>query len=259
MTHLRTAGLTAMAFLLVSPVLAQNASPKQPDIHIVECRPHNAAQEQADQALAMSALDVMQTHDLDKLNALLPDLKTALGHAPDQPSQPERCGDTIRVYSDDLSDVLAMSARLDGHEKELGATKVEQYDAMSYPLLAFIVGWIAFENKDFASAHDAYAKGLLNDPNFNSLIMEDTLTLAALDRSPEALSQLDAYLARNPDLPNEQMAGALRKRGYVLVELERWDEAEAAYRQSLKLAPDDETATGELEYIAQTRPSKPAN
>ncbi|HTN41170.1 MAG TPA: hypothetical protein VLZ84_08470, partial [Asticcacaulis sp.] len=67
MTHLRTAGLLAMAFLLPPPALAQNASPKQADIHIVECRPHNAAQDKADQALAMATLDVMQTHDLVKL------------------------------------------------------------------------------------------------------------------------------------------------------------------------------------------------
>jgi tetratricopeptide (TPR) repeat protein len=259
MTASRTFGLIAAAFLVASPALAEDTTPRQPDVQIVECRTHDAAQEKADMALAMSALDFMQAHDMDKLNTMLPDLKTALGHAPDIVSHPEHCGDSIIVYSDELSDVLTVSAMIQGHEKEFGASKVAQHEVLPYPLLAFVVGWIEFENEDFQSAHDAYAKGLLNDPNYHLLIMEDTLTLAALHRSPEALGQLDAYLARNPDLPDAQMANALRKRGYVLVELERWDEAEAAYKDSLKLEPDDETAQGELEYITANRPSKPAN
>ncbi|HTM80858.1 tetratricopeptide repeat protein [Asticcacaulis sp.] len=259
MISMRMFGLMAAAFFVAAPALAEDATPRLPDVQIVECRTHDATQEKADQALAMSALDLMQAHDIDKLNARLPDLKAALGHAPDVLSHPEHCGDSIIVYSDELSDVLTVSAMIQGHEKEFGASKVAQHEALPYPLLAFVVGWIEFENEDFQSAHDAYAKGLINDPNYHSLIMEDTLTLAALHRSPEALGQLDAYLARNPDLPDAQMANALRKRGYVLVELERWDEAETAYKDSLKLEPDDETAQSELEYIAQNRPSKPAN
>jgi tetratricopeptide (TPR) repeat protein len=245
------AALAATAF----PALAGMPA----DVQTIDCQTHDAAREKADRDLAMAAIELMKTHDLAGLNDSLPTLKTALAHAPDAPARPERCGDTVIVYSDQMSDMLAISGLLAGHEKDTGATKVEQREALPYPLLAFAVGWIAFENKDFAAAHDAYAQGLRNDPNDHAIIMEDTLTLAALQRSPEALAQLDAYLARNPDLPDELMAGALRKRGYVLVELARWDEAEAAYRQSLKLAPDDETAKGELEYIVQTRPSRPAN
>jgi tetratricopeptide (TPR) repeat protein len=259
MTVSHTLGLMAAAFLVVSPALAQDAAPRQPDVLIVDCRTHDAAQEKADQALAMSALDLIQAHDMDKLNAMLPDLKAALGHAPDVVSHPEHCGDSIIVYSDELSDVLTISGMIEGHEKDFGASKAEQHETLPYPLLAFVVGWVAFENEDFQAAHDAYAKGLLNDPNYDSLIMEDTLALAALHRSPEALGQLDAYLARNPDLPDAMRANALRKRGYVLVELERWDEAEAAYKDSLKLEPNDETAQSELEYITANRPSKPAN
>jgi len=259
MIMVRTLGLITAGLLLAAPVLAEEAAAPLPDVRIVDCRTHDAAQEKADQALVMSALDLIQAHDMDKLNALLPDLETALGHAPDAPSYPEHCGDSLIVYSDELSDFLTLSAMVTGHEKTFGASKVEQRAALPYPLLAFAIGWTYFENEDFQSAHDAYAKGLLNDPDFNSLIMEDTLALAALHRSPEALGQLDAYLARNPDLPDEQMANALRKRGYVLIELERWDEAETAYKDSLKLDPDNETAQGELEYIAANRPSGTAD
>lgn len=43
---------------------------------------------------------------------------------------------------------------------------------------------------------------------------------------------------------------------YDLVELGRWDEAEAMLHKTLKLVPDDERAKHELEYIAKARPPK---
>lgn len=55
----------------------------------------------------------------------------------------------------------------------------------------------------------------------------------------------------------EDKARALRGLGYALVEQGKWEEAEAAYREAVKLAPKDKRAPAELQYIAQHRP-KPA-
>lgn len=246
---------TAASMTIAAPALAQIPA----DVQVIGCQTHDAAQEKADNDLAMQAIGLMQARDIAKLDALTPDLKAALARAHDKPSLPERCGDTLIIYTDQMNKMLSLAALVDGHEKELGASKVEQREALPYALLGFIVGWIAYEHQDYAAAHEAYAKGLRNDPDYNILIMEDTLTLTGLHRSEEALAQLDTYLARNADLPDEMKANALRKRGYVLVELGHWDEAEAAYKDSLKLEPNDETAQGELEYIGKNRPSKPAN
>lgn len=46
---------------------------------------------------------------------------------------------------------------------------------------------------------------------------------------------------------------ALYLKGYALVELRRWDEAEARYRQALALDPNDAKAKNELVYIAEQR------
>jgi len=221
------------------------------NLEIVDCRTHNEAQEKADLDLATQALQVMQTHNQAKLNQMLPDLKAALDHAPDMPAKPEHCGDTINIYSDNIADLLAVTAILAGHEKEIGASQALQKAALPYPLLAFVVGWIEYENGDYQAAHEAYAKGLKNDPDYHSLVMEDTLALAFIGRSADALQQLDAYLARNNDLDDKDMAAAQRKRGYVLVELGRWDEAEKAYKDSLRLEPGNTIAQGELDYIKQ--------
>ncbi|ESQ81706.1 hypothetical protein AEAC466_20645 [Asticcacaulis sp. AC466] len=224
--------------------------------HIVDCRTHDAAQENADQALASKALDLIEAHDIAKLNEMMPALKAALAHAPDVPAATEKCGDTVVVYTEDVTKFLALSAYLMSPQSPLKGSKVEQRPPLPYPLLAFIIGWTDYENQDFAAAHEVYVKGLKNDPDNHALIMEDTLTLAELGRSEEALTQLDAYMARNADLPDVLKAGALRKRGYVLVELHRWDEAEKAYSDSLVAEPGNEIAEGELEYIRQNRSSK---
>lgn len=243
--------LRATALLGLAAVAHSSSAADFANIQIVECRVHDAAQEKADTDIANRAMLIMQQHDQAKLNQMLPDLKAALNHAPDMPAKPEHCDDTINVYSDKLSDMLIITAMLQGHEKDIGATEVVQKGASAYPLLAFVVGWIEYENGDYQSAHEAYAKGLKNDPDYHSLVMEDTLALAFMGRSAEGLQQLDAYLARNEDLDDSDAAAAQRKRGYVLVELGRWGEAEKAYKASLKLDPGNTIAKGELDYIRQ--------
>ena len=46
---------------------------------------------------------------------------------------------------------------------------------------------------------------------------------------------------------------ALRGQGYILVELHRLDEAEAAYRKCMALVPDEPKSKAELGYIAEQR------
>lgn len=49
---------------------------------------------------------------------------------------------------------------------------------------------------------------------------------------------------------------AWRGMGFNLIELGRWDEAEAMFNKALELDPDDARAKNELEYIARHRPKK---
>ena len=49
---------------------------------------------------------------------------------------------------------------------------------------------------------------------------------------------------------------ALRGEGFSLIELGRWDEAEAKFKKALALDPNDEMAKNELAYIAEKRPRR---
>lgn len=46
---------------------------------------------------------------------------------------------------------------------------------------------------------------------------------------------------------------ALRGRGWVYADMKRWDEAEAALKESLEYEPDNAMALGELRYVASER------
>jgi tetratricopeptide (TPR) repeat protein len=223
---------------------------------VVDCRPHDAVQEKADMDLAMQALNVMATHDMAKIDALMPDLRAALNRAPDVPSRPELCGDKVVVYTADTTSFMVVSA-LVSSGKIKGAASVEMRYEMPYAQLAFDVGWIEYEHHDFDAALKDYGKGLRNDPDHAILESEYVSTLFNLGRNAEGLESVDAFLAAHPALKGTGKGALLRKRGYVLVELGRWDEAEAAYRQSLVEDPNSAVAKGELDYIAKNRPDKP--
>lgn len=250
------AGVAAVMALAVAPMAHAAVADT---IRIVECRTHDEAQEKKDTELARKALEAMQSGGVDKTWRLLPELEAALARAPDVPSLPERCGDTIYIYSDDIVQLLTMTAHVTG-TPELSKVSVVQRAALPYGTLGYIVGWLYYEKKDFGAAHRAFAKGMLNIPDDYVLVAEDSLTLAHMHRSREALELLDKFLAGHPDLADDEKAALQRKRGYVLIELDRNDEAEAAYKESLRLEPGNKTAQGELDYIAQQRKaSKPAS
>lgn len=226
------------------------------DTTIIDCQTHDAVQEQADRDLATKAFGVMKTHDMAAIDKLLPQLQAALDHAPDKASQPEHCGDTVIIYSDDMEDMLILSAQV-AQIPELAKDKVEQREALPYHSLAFIVGWIGVEHKDYAAAEKAYRRGLLNDPDDATLVSELSLCLAYQGENLEALNMIDTFLAAHLDLNDFDHALLLRKRGYSLVELGRLNEGEAAYKESLIYAPNNPTAEAELQYIQQQRAKTP--
>lgn len=71
---------------------------------------------------------------------------------------------------------------------------------------------------------------------------------AQLKRLDEALATDDAGLNLAADTDADK-ARFLRGRGYALTELNRLDEAEAAYRDSLKMEPGNPLAMRELAYV----------
>jgi tetratricopeptide (TPR) repeat protein len=64
---------------------------------------------------------------------------------------------------------------------------------------------------------------------------------------------LDSAGTGPEDVRDRFKAAALRGKGFVLIDLDRLDEAEKAERESLKFEPNHPVALKELDYIAQQR------
>jgi len=73
----------------------------------------------------------------------------------------------------------------------------------------------------------------------------------ALKSYQRALELSSAHASQAADQPL-----ALRGLGFSLTELGRFDQAEAAYRRSLELDPDNEIALNELEYLRRARDAR---
>ncbi|WKL58228.1 tetratricopeptide repeat protein [Asticcacaulis sp. ZE23SCel15] len=221
------------------------------NMSVVECQTHDLSKEAADRKLMLQAFKYMEARDFKKLTKLKPKLQTALTRAPDKPSQPEKCGDEIIIYAEGLVPLLMMSAML--KDGQLGASKVTQREPLPYAMLAYAAGWMAFEDGDFATAEASYSKGLLNEPDNLALTAELSTALAKQGRTEEALAVADAYLSAHDDPEDTNRALMLRRRGYALIDLNRLDEAEAAYKEALALVPDHQIALNQLAYIREQK------
>jgi len=79
------------------------------------------------------------------------------------------------------------------------------------------------------------------------------------DKALPAFTRAAESAQRLPGQRRVNMLGrAWRGMGFTLIELGRWDEAEAVFNQALELNPNDEKAKNELAYIAQNRPKRRA-
>ncbi len=121
-----------------------------------------------------------------------------------------------------------------------------------YPSAALYLGSYFNEIGNPQEAASFLQAGLIAAPTSPLLISELGASLESLHRWPEALADFERGLGVD-NLADNDRARLLRGRGFVLTELNRLDEAEASYRQSLTLAPGNGVALHELAYIASLR------
>ncbi len=129
-----------------------------------------------------------------------------------------------------------------------------------YPAIALMLGSEAVERHAYDEAIAFLDKGLALQPDYLPLTAEKMGAIQGQRRWADALAVGDAALQVSglEGLLGSAGVGLVqRRRGFSLIELNRLDEAQAAYEASLKSDPDSEVAKGELEYIAKLRAGAP--
>lgn len=237
--------LSALALALAPlPVLAANQT-------ITAYQP--SGQEAQDQAVVIKA---MQAGSLQAIKAFEPELAAVLKHAPAQYPQIEQRGDLTIIRSisgqGGMSGALLMSAL----NNKSGKSKTTATAFNIYPMAALLLGSLANERRDPRAAIAILDKGLALQPDNLMLITEKGAALGVLKRFSDALDLYQSadkidFVTKMLDPGGE--ARLLRGKGFVLIELNRLDEAQAAYEAALKLEPNHAGAKGELDYIRKLR------
>jgi tetratricopeptide (TPR) repeat protein len=122
----------------------------------------------------------------------------------------------------------------------------------------FLRGYVLADAGRYAEAADWIGRAIEKAPQNAHYLNELGYVYGRLGRMEESLAAFDRAVAGVPFGPEAQQTAehtrALRGKGWVLVEQRKWDDAEAVYREALKLDPDDAKSKAELGYIADNRP-----
>jgi hypothetical protein len=185
------------------------------------------------------AADAIAAGDLDGATAIL---RRVVLTKPSVWAPSRRVGTSLEVAAWSPEDLMS---QLDGTERTVTWT------APSYSRAFYLLGFIAVEQGDLLNAT------MLLDASLSLEQHPDAMTeRAVLAQQAKTLDvALDLYTrastaARSSD---RQRARAWRGRGSVLIDMNRLDDAEAAYRTSLELQPDHRLALAQLDYIAKRR------
>jgi Flp pilus assembly protein TadD len=223
---------------------------------IPPCHPPDPAQEHADAAVVQAVLKSLPQDGYGAIEAHAGELQAVLDHTPAGMTALERCGDTLVVRTG-LTELLVVTAHYGAALKAQTVVKRVTLETSPAPVASLLLGSLANERKDYPRAYRALQVGLAIDPSDPRLASEASTSLSQLNRFDEALEVVSKPLAGAGLLPPPEHARLLRSRGLALEGLHRWDEAEAAYRQSLDIAPNNPVALNELTYIGRQRRGAP--
>ncbi len=180
----------------------------------------------------------------------LPDLETALRRAPACYPLIERRNGEIQIRTMDENEYALLAGILSAAP---GANEDIVMTANTYGNAALLLSSYAVEMRDYTGALAWADIGLALQPDNQLLINEKGVALSASGRFQEAFDLYEATL-NNPVMGlTLDRAGYLRRRGIVLIDLERLDEAEASLNEALRLDPNDQMSRDELIYIAHLR------
>ena len=208
----------------------------------------------ADQKVVDAAQAAVKAGGVVALKAQFSALRVVLDHAPRPYHKVEERPGVVYFRTNDSAEALRFAlARTVAAAVEHNSLAIVNL-ADPYPEAAFLMGSYDNETSQFAAAMVVLDEGLALEPEYPDLISERAAAVSMLDRHEEALAVYVKGLASIDPLTDDWVkARFLRGEGFQLTELGRYDEAEKAYRASLKLQPGHGGALHELAYIAQVR------
>jgi tetratricopeptide (TPR) repeat protein len=195
------------------------------------------------------AVELIQSGKLDEAEALLKDLISKMpagwSAVKDLPEAKE-----VAFWSHE--EFLGCSFKLGESAKKKIVWAWPSY-SYAYHLLAYIE--VERNNPDKALQY--LDQALLLEPDRPDILCEKAYTLVKMKKFQEAYDLYEKAKDIRSWASDKQRAKALRGMGSVLIDLGRLDEAEARFKESLKLEPENKIAQNELDYIIKVRKDNP--
>jgi hypothetical protein len=197
---------------------------------------------------------VLSSQNYEAIAAQLPTLKAICDRAPASYPLIERRGDML-IVREDSTPAMNLQLMIVAAVEKKRIALVHAFN--TYGMACFLLMTYANEAHHPEEVLGYGQRGLKMQPDDPHMVTEMATALETLRRPGDALAVIEAWQKRQPVVPPRDGARVLRAKGYALVELKRLDEAEQAYRGSLKLEPDHKGAMRELQYIAGLRTGAP--
>jgi len=217
---------------------------------------------ESDGALVAKIVTASRSRGIVAVQPHVKAIESALKAARSLFSKPISEDGKIIILTDGRAETAAALVTLRGQSGEVVAV------ANPYPTMGILLGSYYVETGKFRDAVRVLDAALALSPlpkdrlgqTVPDLLSERGVALGKLKRWDEALASYDAAL-RIKGTDKKLRAILYRGRGFVLIEMGRLDEAEAAYKKSLTLEPGNKIALGELQYIkglrAGQKPTEP--
>jgi tetratricopeptide (TPR) repeat protein len=143
-------------------------------------------------------------------------------------------------------------------QKQHGTERSVRWVKNAYPRAYFYLGFIGVKTRQYKKALEYLEKGQALETTNPKFYFEKAQALVHSGEKEKALALYQAIHETGPHASARDLAIAQRGRGFALIELNRLDEAEEAFKASLEIEPDNSIAMGELQYITRLRKGGPA-
>jgi tetratricopeptide (TPR) repeat protein len=137
--------------------------------------------------------------------------------------------------------------------KHHGIERCVKWIRNAYPRAHYYMGFLCVKIHQYERAIEYLTRGHQLEPTNPKFNFEKAHALAQLGETETALSLYAAITDMGPHVTAWDVAIARRGRGFVLIEMQRLDEAEEAFNASLEIEPGNEVALNELRYIQNLR------
>ena len=204
------------------------------------------SQEQRDAEQVEEAVKLLVDEHLVEAERLLWDVAS---RAPAAYELVRTNGTQLDIKFWDLSDFLHYVMWQQKHGIERGITWIPS----AYPKAFYYLGFLRVRQGRYQEAIPFLDRGEALEPTNPNFRLERAQAIARMGRYQDSLPHYQQIRELGPHTSAKHLGLALRGQGFALIELQRFDEAEDCFQQSLEFDPESPVAQNELAYIQELR------